>query len=126
MYFTELSLRSGALVAPLDSYVGASRRSRTSSPGRNQSKSCRIAAGRQWRAVYRRPAHPLREPQHDWRRQGRLWLPQETGARPRAPWRVANLPLADLGTVYMAETLFLRGVDPSRPVGCGSDYAAGR
>ena len=25
--------------------------------------------------------------------------------------------LAGLGTVYMAETLFLRGVDPSRPVG---------
>src|ERR1700722_6574932 len=27
--------------------------------------------------------------------------------------------LAGLGTVYMAETLFLRGVDPSRPVGSG-------
>jgi endonuclease-8 len=32
--------------------------------------------------------------------------------------------LAGLGTVYMAETLFLRGVDPSRPVGSVSDLDA--
>jgi endonuclease-8 len=29
---------------------------------------------------------------------------------------VANSPLEGLGTVYLAGTLFLRGVDPSRPV----------
>jgi endonuclease-8 len=32
--------------------------------------------------------------------------------------------LAGLGTVYMAETLFLRGVDPSRPVGSVADLDA--
>src|ERR1700722_12989958 len=32
--------------------------------------------------------------------------------------------LAGLGTVYLAETLFLRGVDPSRPVGSVEDLAA--
>jgi endonuclease VIII len=32
--------------------------------------------------------------------------------------------LAGLGTVYMAETLFLRGVDPARPVGTVSDLLA--
>jgi endonuclease VIII len=32
--------------------------------------------------------------------------------------------LAGLGTVYMAETLFLRGVDPSRPVGSVDDLPA--
>jgi endonuclease VIII len=32
--------------------------------------------------------------------------------------------LAGLGTVYMAETLFLRGVDPSRPVGSVEDLHA--
>ncbi len=32
--------------------------------------------------------------------------------------------LAGLGTVYMAETLFLRGVDPSRPVGSVEDLDA--
>ena len=32
--------------------------------------------------------------------------------------------LAGLGTVYMAETLFLRGVDPSRPAGSVDDLSA--
>jgi endonuclease VIII len=32
--------------------------------------------------------------------------------------------LAGLGTVYLAETLFLRGVDPSRPVGSVADLDA--
>jgi endonuclease-8 len=32
--------------------------------------------------------------------------------------------LAGLGTVYMAETLFLRGVDPSRPVGSVGNLSA--
>ena len=32
--------------------------------------------------------------------------------------------LAGLGTVYMAETLFLRGIDPSRPVGSVDDLSA--
>jgi len=32
--------------------------------------------------------------------------------------------LAGLGTIYMAETLFLRGVDPSRPVGSVDDLGA--
>jgi endonuclease VIII len=32
--------------------------------------------------------------------------------------------LAGLGTIYMAETLFLRGVDPARPVGSVSDLDA--
>jgi endonuclease-8 len=32
--------------------------------------------------------------------------------------------LAGLGTVYLAETLFLRGVDPSRPVGSVEDLRA--
>jgi endonuclease-8 len=32
--------------------------------------------------------------------------------------------LAGLGTVYMAETLFLRGVDPARPVGSVDDLPA--
>jgi endonuclease-8 len=32
--------------------------------------------------------------------------------------------LAGLGTIYMSETLFLRGVDPSRPVGSVSDLDA--
>jgi endonuclease-8 len=32
--------------------------------------------------------------------------------------------LAGLGTVYMAETLFLRGVDPGRPVGSVEDLVA--
>jgi endonuclease VIII len=32
--------------------------------------------------------------------------------------------LAGLGTVYMAETLFLRGVDPARPVGSIDDLVA--
>lgn len=32
--------------------------------------------------------------------------------------------LAGLGTVYLAETLFLRGIDPSRPVGSVDDLTA--
>jgi endonuclease VIII len=32
--------------------------------------------------------------------------------------------LAGLGTIYLAETLFLRGVDPSRPVGSVEDLGA--
>jgi endonuclease-8 len=47
--------------------------------------------------------------------------------RPERPIGEALLDqrnLAGLGTVYMAETLFLRGVDPSRPVGSVEDLHA--
>jgi endonuclease VIII len=49
------------------------------------------------------------------------------GGRPERPIGEALLDqrnLAGLGTVYMAETLFLGGVDPSRPVGSVDDLSA--
>lgn len=49
------------------------------------------------------------------------------GGRPERPIGEALLDqrnLAGLGTFYMAETLFLRGVDPSRPVGSVEDLDA--
>ena len=59
------------------------------------------------------------------------WDPAAAVARlGRAPGRPVGEALLDqrnlagLGTVYMAETLFLRGVDPSRAVGSVSDLDA--
>jgi endonuclease-8 len=49
------------------------------------------------------------------------------GGRPERPIGEALLDqrnLAGLGTVYLAETLFLRGVDPSRPAGEVDDLPA--
>ena len=49
------------------------------------------------------------------------------GGRPERPIGEALLDqrnLAGLGTVYLAETLFLRGVDPSRPAGEVGDLPA--
>lgn len=59
------------------------------------------------------------------------WDPAAAVARlARAPGRAVGEALLDqrnlagLGTVYMAETLFLRGVDPSRAVGTVDDLPA--
>ena len=45
-------------------------------------------------------------------------------ARPVGEALLDQRNLAGLGTVYLAETLFLRGVDPSRPVGSVGDLDA--
>ena len=62
---------------------------------------------------------------------GQDWDPVAAVARlARAPDRPIGEALLDqrnlagLGTVYMAETLFLRGVDPARPVGSVADLDA--
>ena len=46
------------------------------------------------------------------------------GGRPIGEALLDQRNLAGLGTVYMAETLFLRGVDPSRPAGSVDDLSA--
>jgi endonuclease VIII len=48
----------------------------------------------------------------------------EQPARPIGEALLDQRALAGLGTVYMAETLFLRGVDPSRPAGTVEDLSA--